>query len=50
VTYLYAGLRAGAAADDVIAAATRDGAPFATMPDLVDWVRITLEALRREGV
>lgn len=48
VIYLYTGLRAGAEADAVIAAATRDGAPFAAMPDLVDWVRVTLEALRRE--
>lgn len=32
--YLYAGLRAGATADEVLARADADGAPFAAMPPL----------------
>ena len=34
VTYLYAGLRAGASADEVLAAADADKAPFAANDDL----------------
>jgi len=34
VAYLYAGLRAGASADDVLAAADADNAPFAANDDL----------------
>jgi protein tyrosine phosphatase (PTP) superfamily phosphohydrolase (DUF442 family) len=38
VVYLYAGLRAGATADDVLARAEADGAPFAKSEDLKAWV------------
>jgi hypothetical protein len=38
VIYLYAGLKAGAAADDVLARAEADGAPFVASDELVSWV------------
>jgi hypothetical protein len=38
VVYLYAGLRAGASADDVIARAEEDGAPFVQSDLLKTWV------------
>jgi hypothetical protein len=34
IVYLYAGLRAGASADEVLAKADEDGAPFAQSPEL----------------
>ena len=45
VAYMYAGLKAGAAPDDVIAAAERDAAPFCAFPAYKDWVRSSMEAL-----
>jgi hypothetical protein len=36
--YLYAGLRAGATADEVLARAEADGAPFTASDDLRAWV------------
>jgi protein tyrosine phosphatase (PTP) superfamily phosphohydrolase (DUF442 family) len=36
--YLYAGLRAGASAEDVLARAEQDGAPFAQSDELRAWV------------
>lgn len=36
--YLYAGLQAKASAEEVLAQADADGAPFAAMPPLRDWV------------
>jgi hypothetical protein len=38
LVYLYAGLRAGAAADDVLARAEADDAPFSRSEDLKAWV------------
>src|SRR6266571_5115417 len=38
VIYLYAGLKAGAAPDDVLARAEADGAPFAGSDELKAWV------------
>ena len=38
VVYLYAGLKASASADDVIARAKADGAPFVASDELVAWV------------
>ncbi len=46
VAYMYAGLKAGASADDVLAAAERESAPFCAFPDYKDWVRASLAALR----
>jgi hypothetical protein len=37
--YLYSGLRSGASADEVIARAEADDAPFAQSQELKDWVR-----------
>jgi hypothetical protein len=38
LVYLYAGLRSGASADDVLARAETDGAPFIEAEPLKDWV------------
>lgn len=46
VAYMYAGLRAGADPEDVIAAAERDEAPFCKFPEYKDWVRSSMQALR----
>jgi hypothetical protein len=45
LVYLYAGLKAGATADDVIARAQADRAPFAGVGDLEAWVRQGLDEL-----
>jgi hypothetical protein len=45
VIYLYAGLKAGAAADDVLARAEEDGAPFCGSDDLKAWVAQGLDEL-----
>ncbi|MDP9224760.1 MAG: hypothetical protein M3P18_13080, partial [Actinomycetota bacterium] len=45
VIYLYAGLRAGATADDVLAHAEADGAPFTGSDDLKAWVAQGLDEL-----
>ncbi|MFO0625866.1 MAG: hypothetical protein U0325_09650 [Polyangiales bacterium] len=49
VAYMYAGLRAGTDAGEVIAIARRDGAPFCAFDDYVQWVQETIETLRREA-
>lgn len=53
MTYLYAGLRSGASADDVLARAEADGAPFTRVEPLKTWVRQGLAQLseqdRNEG-
>jgi hypothetical protein len=43
--YLYAGLRQGASADEVLARAEADGAPFAGSDELKAWVRQGLAEL-----
>jgi hypothetical protein len=43
VVYLYAGLRAGASADEVLARADADGAPFVGFDDLREFVTQGLE-------
>ena len=45
VVYLYAGLRAGASAEDVLARADADEAPFAAIDDLRTWVARGLDEL-----
>src|SRR5690348_16595449 len=45
LVYLYSGLRSGAAADDVLARAEADGAPFVGNEDLKAWVRQGLAEL-----
>lgn len=44
--YLYAGLKAGASADEVLAKAEADDAPFAKSDELKAWVTQGLEQLR----
>jgi protein tyrosine phosphatase (PTP) superfamily phosphohydrolase (DUF442 family) len=46
LVYLYAGLKAGASADDVIARAEADGAPFVQAEPLKAWVAQGLNELR----
>ncbi|MEO7429876.1 MAG: hypothetical protein ABIY48_10910 [Acidimicrobiales bacterium] len=46
VVYMYAGLKAGAAPDDVVAAAERDGAPCATNDELKQWIADSMTALQ----
>ena len=48
-TYMYSGLRSGATADEVLAEAERNDAPFCKFDDYKQWVRQAIEALRREG-
>jgi hypothetical protein len=46
LVYLYAGLKAGATADEVLARAEADDAPFAGSDELRAWVTQGLEELR----
>jgi hypothetical protein len=46
LVWLYAGLKAGADADDVLARAEEAGAPFTRADDLKAWVRQGLSELR----
>lgn len=46
VVYMYAGLKAGASPEDVIAAAERDGAPFAAVEEYRAWIVDSMAALR----
>ncbi|GDX83006.1 hypothetical protein LBMAG42_48170 [Deltaproteobacteria bacterium] len=46
--YMYAGLRAGADADDVIMQAQLRDAPFVQSAECIAWVRSSIEALRAE--
>lgn len=48
VAYMYSGLRSGAGAEEVIARARQDGAPFCTFDDYVEWVRVAITTLRAE--
>jgi len=45
--YLYAGLKADADPEEVIAAAEHDGAPFAASAEIKAWVVSSMEALRK---
>ncbi len=47
--YLYAGLRSGASADEVLARAEADGAPFVQAEPLKEWVVQGLAALASES-
>ncbi len=48
VAYLYAGLRQGATYEEVLRAAARDQAPFCASAEIKEWLRTSLEALRKE--
>lgn len=45
VAYMYAGLKAGAAPDDVIRSAEKDEAPFCKFEEYKQWVRESMKAL-----
>jgi hypothetical protein len=47
LVYLYAGLKSGAAADEVLARASADGVPFAGSDELEAWVAQGLRELGR---
>jgi protein tyrosine phosphatase (PTP) superfamily phosphohydrolase (DUF442 family) len=46
VAYMYAGLKAGADAEDVVRAAEEDKAPFCEFDEYKQWVRESMKALR----
>lgn len=45
VAYMYAGLKQGAAPEDVLATADKDSAPFCRFPEYKEWVKTSIEAL-----
>ena len=47
VAYMYAGLRSGASAEDVIAEAEKNDAPFCKFPEYKAWLTQASEALRK---
>jgi hypothetical protein len=47
---MYAGLKTGAAPDEVLAAAEKNEAPFTKFEEYKDWVRSSIETLRMEPV
>lgn len=47
--YMYAGLKAGASPEDVVAAAERDGAPCAASDELKAWIADSMVALRDDA-
>lgn len=46
VAYMYSGLKQGAEAEEVIAAAEEDKAPFCANEDYKEWVRSSMRSLR----
>lgn len=48
LVYLYAGLRSGSSADEVLEAARKDNAPFYSSEELRNWVRQGLAELGRD--
>jgi protein tyrosine phosphatase (PTP) superfamily phosphohydrolase (DUF442 family) len=49
VAYMYSGLKLGAEPDEVIAAAEKDNAPFTKFDAYKDWVRSSIESLRKDS-
>lgn len=47
VAYMYAGLKAGATYEEVMAAAEQDKAPFCGVPECREWVRLSLQSLAK---
>jgi hypothetical protein len=47
VAYMYSGFKLGANPEDVIATAENDNAPFVKFEEYKDWVRSSIEALRK---
>ena len=48
VAYMYSGLKLGADPEEVIAAAEKDNAPFVKSDEFKEWVRSSIEFLRRK--
>src|SRR5207344_2666940 len=49
VAYMYSGLKLGAEPDEVIAIAEKDRAPFIQFEEYKNWVRSSIETLRKES-
>lgn len=49
VVYMYAGLKAGASPEDVVAAVERDGVPCAASEEYKAWIADSMVALRDEA-
>jgi len=49
VAYMYSGLKLGADPDEVLALAEKDQAPFVKFEEYKQWVRESIETLRRES-
>ena len=49
VAYMYSGLKQGAEPADVIERAEKDNAPFTKFEDYKNWVRSSIESLRKES-
>jgi protein tyrosine phosphatase (PTP) superfamily phosphohydrolase (DUF442 family) len=47
VAYMYSGLKLGAEPDEVIATAEKDNAPFTKINEYKNWVRSSIESLRK---
>ena len=47
VAYMYSGLKLGAEPDEVIAAAEKENAPFTKVEEYKNWVRSSIESLRK---
>ena len=47
VAYMYSGLKLGAEPDQVIAAAEKENAPFTIVDEYKNWVRSSIESLRK---
>jgi len=48
VVYMYSGLKLGIEPNEVIATAEKDNAPFTKFDEYKDWVRSSIETLRKE--
>src|SRR5262245_46338167 len=47
VAYMYSGLKLGAEPDEVIAAAEKDNAPFTQFEEYKNWVRTSIDSIRK---
>ena len=47
VAYMYSGLKLGAEPDEVIAAAEKENVPFTKVEEYKNWVRSSIESLRK---
>jgi len=48
VAYMYSGLKLGAEPDEVLATAEQDQAPFVKFEEYKEWVRTSIESLRKD--